>query len=175
MKTITYDDLINLFYYNDITGYLWWTVKSSGRDLNKPAGYMNGNYRQVCVNGIYYYAHRLIWMYVHGYMPENQIDHINRNGSDNRIKNLREVTPSCNTRNTGMLKNNKSGIKGVVWNRRSKKWVARVEVNCKSLYLGMYDEKLDAAFARWSAEREYGFPNCNTTSSAKAFIDSYEK
>jgi hypothetical protein len=62
-----------------------------------------------------YLAHRLAWLYVHGEWPENLIDHINNNRSDNRICNLRKATKTENNRNTLRGSKNKSGVKSVFW------------------------------------------------------------
>ena len=43
--------------------------------------------------------HRVVWAWHHGRLPTMQIDHINGNGFDNRIENLREVSQSENMRN----------------------------------------------------------------------------
>ena len=77
-------------------------------------------YLRSSIDGKKYKLHRLAWLYVYGYFPENFIDHINRNRSDNRIENLREVSRQCNVRNCGNLKTNTSGIKGVGWLKRQR-------------------------------------------------------
>ena len=59
-------------------------------------------------------GHRVVWQMVYGEIPSGmEIDHINGNRSDNRIENLRIVTPTENARNHGISKRNKSGVVGV--------------------------------------------------------------
>lgn len=74
-------------------------------------------------------AHRLAWLYIHGYFPEYGIDHKDRVTYHNWIDNLREATQQCNMRNTANSKNNTSGIKGVSFNKKRNKWSAYIMVN----------------------------------------------
>jgi hypothetical protein len=132
---------------------------------------LNG-YMQLGLHGKNYFIHRLAWFYVYGYFPEGDIDHINRERADNRIANLREVSRSCNVKNAPVRKDCKSGIRGVVCMPvgRKKKWHARICVNKKIILLGYYKTKLEAALARWEAEKKHNWPDCDTTSSALAYI-----
>lgn len=95
------------------------------------------NYRQVSFNGVEYQAHRLIWMYVYGTWPKGQIDHINRDKSDNRLSNLRDCSISENKQNSGVYKNNKTGFRGI--SKKGKKYEANIRVNGKRTYIGSFD------------------------------------
>lgn len=72
--------------------------------------------------------------------PSNLVcDHINHNTFDNTDENLRLVTNADNAQNRkGAAKNSSSGVRGVSWNKSSKKWRAQVRVNNKKFYLGSY-------------------------------------
>jgi len=74
-------------------------------------------------------------------------DHINGDGLDNRKQNLRICTHAENQRNRGPQKNNKSGFKGVYWQKNRKTWYARIQHNKKLLYLGCFKDKKEAAKA----------------------------
>lgn len=83
--------------------------------------------------------HRFIWTYANGEIPENMIiDHIDGNTSNNSIKNLRIATRSESSFNKGMLKNNTSGVKGVYWDKKNKKWMAYGRINGKMKNLGRF-------------------------------------
>lgn len=85
----------------------------------------------------------------------HEIDHINRDKLDNRINNLREVTHRVNVLNFGMQKNNTSGVRGVVFAKERSKWMARIKVNGKDVFLGYFSELSDARIARKEAEVKY--------------------
>ena len=72
-------------------------------------------------------AHRLAWYLHHGEWPTGQIDHINRNPSDNRMCNLRECTQQFNQFNTGKHCDNTSGEKNVQFDKGHRKWQVRVK------------------------------------------------
>ena len=91
------------------------------------------------LRGTFYRLHRLIYMYHHGVMPE-QIDHINRDPFDNRVENLRAATSSENARNRKLFANNKSGVKGVCWHKRIKKWGVACSVEGRQKHLGYFDD-----------------------------------
>lgn len=86
-----------------------------------------------------------------------QVDHINGDGLDNRGANLRLATHAENGLNKGCLKNNKIGIKGVSWCRRSEKWKAQIQLNGRSKTLGRFDTTEEAAAAyREAAQQLHG-------------------
>jgi len=80
-------------------------------------------------------------------------DHINRDKLDNRKSNLRSVNQSKNCFNTGLSKNNVSGHKGIQWYKN--RWVARIKINYKDIYLGRFVNLENAILARKEAEDEY--------------------
>lgn len=130
-----------------------WNAKMAG----KQAGCVKGNgYVQVYVNNRPHYAHRLIWILEHGDIPM-QIDHINGNGLDNRLQNLRSVSPAENARNSRIRSDNKTGVLGVFWHDARQKYRAEIRVNGVNKHLGHYATLEEAKKARKMASKKYGF------------------
>lgn len=75
------------------------------------------------------------------------VDHINRNGLDNRRVNLRIVTNSLNSYNSKLAYDNRSGYRGVCWNKINNKWTARITINGVVIFLGHYQNIMDAVLA----------------------------
>jgi hypothetical protein len=84
-----------------------------------------------------------------------KIDHINGNKTDNRKNNLRSVGNIENGINSKISINNRSGVKGVYWYQHNHKWGAKITINKKQIFLGLYDNKIDAIISRLLAEVEY--------------------
>ena len=170
-KPITQKRLKEAMDYNPDTGVFTWKINVRRTRIGDIAGCVNTlGYIAICIDRRHYSGHRLAWLYIHGYFPEHNVDHINRCGKDNRLVNLREATQSCNARNSSMSSNNTSEITGVYWHKSAGKWAASIAPDGRNRHLGLFTSKLDAAKARWKAEVEYDFPNCNTTSTALKYI-----
>jgi len=166
--SITYEHIRELFDYRD-DGFLVWKVDKSARAMTGyAAGTFNQNvYSEAMIDGKYYKSHRLIWLWHHGYMPEGNLDHINRIKSDNRIENLREVSHQCNLRNTGNYKANKSGVKGVYTHPSwGNVWQARITVNGKQYKLGNHKCFDEAVLHRLVAEQCLDWEGCDSSSPA---------
>lgn len=74
-------------------------------------------------------------------------DHIDGDGLNNQRSNLRLATPAQNVRNTRIQKNNKSGHKGVSWDKTSNKWRTAIQVDGKGKTLGRFSKIEDAIAA----------------------------
>jgi hypothetical protein len=95
--------------------------------------------------------HRLIMTPPRGLI----VDHRNRNGLDNRRSNLRLATYSQNNCNKPKRKNTSSRFVGVSFDKRGQHWVAYIHHNGKHIWLGRFDNEIDAAKARDKAARQY--------------------
>jgi hypothetical protein len=156
--------LRGLLEYDPETGVLTWRHRPHGpknfnaRYAGKEAGCLLPiGYRQLSISKKGFYAHRVAWAIHHGSWPEYEIDHINGVTNDNRISNLRSVSHKENHRNQSVPKNNKSGVIGVHWNRKSRKWRAQIKIDGEQTYLGSFNCVTDAAAARAAAEIKYGY------------------
>ena len=99
MKTITQAELKQHLHYDPTTGVFTRLKHFHTTRIGKPAGgYNSKGYLVIKINYVDYYAHRLAFVYMYGYMPK-EIDHIDRDKGNNRIKNLREVTRQDNILN----------------------------------------------------------------------------
>lgn len=155
MKTITQDALKSLLHYDPDTGLFTYAKARPRVKVGATAGHLHKGhgYIQLKVNGKLYLAHRLAWLYVYGVWPVNQLDHINRDRTDNRLINLREATQAQNCQNRPLQINATSGIKGVTWNKVLNKWHARISLNNKRFHVGWFLTKDEAIEARLAAER----------------------
>jgi hypothetical protein len=80
--------------------------------------------------------------------PDKDIDHINRNGLDNRRCNLRLCSDSQNLANAKIQRNNTSGFRGVTYHIGHKKWVAAIVYLQKKISLGDFDTPEEASKTR---------------------------
>ncbi|WEL95505.1 HNH homing endonuclease [Xanthomonas phage vB_XooS_NR08] len=102
-----------------------------------------------------YKAHRIAWLLHTGQWPSQHLDHIDGARTNNRIDNLRECNKAENSQNKGKYKNCTSGVTGVHWHKRYKKWVAQIRVDGKLIHLGGFDTIEEAAQARAAAKARY--------------------
>ena len=149
--------------YNPETGVLtWkhydampkcWTARYAGKEAftaNSGNGYKIGR-----IDNVKHSAHRIAFAIYYGRWPSDFIDHINGDGTDNRIINLREATHSQNQHNRKISKNNKSGYKGV--SRNAYGWLAQIAVNGKNRRIGAYSTpELAAKAYADAAQRMHG-------------------
>ena len=152
---LTQNYLKELFEYNPDTGIFYRKV---GRNQLSPSGSEAGtiqtrygkSYRRIGIDGKYYLAHRLVWLYVNGVLPDQEIDHIDGNGLNNKIDNLRAVSHLENGKNRKMPSSNTSGHVGVYWNKRKQKWESKIRINGLLINVGTFCSKEDAIKARKS-------------------------
>jgi hypothetical protein len=142
-----------LFNYNPDTGVF---IRRMANGRLRVVGSLNHDgYVIFYVDNRRYLAHRLVWLYVHGGWPENEIDHINRDKADNRIINLRQVTRSEQCQNKDTQSNNTSGVTGVSWHKNGKKWRAHIKLKGIRYNLGSFCDINEAIKARKQAELKY--------------------
>lgn len=155
-----------ILHYDPETGIFTWKKKSAKKVIvgstagNIGTDQSGKSYLRIMVAGKTYRAHRLAWLITHGEFPPDQIDHINGNGLDNRLINLRAVTISDNQKNLRLKSSNSSGVCGVSFDNQKRKWRAYIKFGGKQKYLGYFSEFDLAVAARKEAGVIYGFhPN----------------
>jgi hypothetical protein len=138
---LQYDPETGVFLWKARPGNKWWNTNFSG----KAAGSMNSyGYRRIMIDKKEYMAARLAWLIVYGEWPKNEIDHINRVKSDDRLVNLRDVTSKENCNN----KSNNNGLpEGVHWHTGNAKYKAHIPWSVpifSYVYLGQYVDPITA-------------------------------
>lgn len=121
-------DLAEFTWYID-NGYV-------SRNVHKPNGKQTKQF-----------IHRVILARIAGReLYRNELtDHINGNPLDNRRCNLRIATHAENMRNRKKNNNSVSGYKGVSWRRAANKWCVQIRNGGKKIYLGLFDDPIEAA------------------------------
>jgi hypothetical protein len=149
------DELKELLTYYPETGQFYWNTGGKGRRLDRRAGSFHkaSGYIHIGICGKKYRAHRLAWLYTYGFLPENLLDHINRDRADNRIDNLRAVDMVENTKNNSVRVDNTSGVTGVCWAKREGKWLVRIS----SKFIGYTDSLGEAIKLRLKAAKDNGY------------------
>jgi hypothetical protein len=164
---LTAERLRELLTYDPDTGLFIRRVNRQGRwgKAGTVAGHINPHGYRVIWIGANYMAHRLAWLYVHGALPEGQLDHINQDKTDNRMENLRLVTHAENMQNRPHQRNNVSGFKGVAPCRRTGRWQALICSNNKQIHLGFFDtpELAHAAYCEAAARLHTANPAARTS------------
>ena len=121
--------------YDKIKDYCWY--------INKQGYVVTRNNKKIIK------FHRIV------FSQYSDVDHIKHKKYDNRKSQLRPVTDSQNMMNRIIGSNNKSGYKGVRWDRQRNKWCAYISINKTRIYLGWFNELEDAVEERKKAEEKY--------------------
>ncbi|EMB7599094.1 HNH endonuclease [Salmonella enterica] len=138
-------DIRDLIDYNPENGVLTAKVNFSGRQAGSVIGSQTWQgYYAFSLFGKKCFAHRLAWLLHYGEWSSQPIDHINGIKTDNSIRNLRLCSLSQNQFNKPTQKNNTTGVKGVYWNKRDKRYVASVQFNGKKYSAGHHKD-IDSA------------------------------
>ena len=144
-----------LSYDPDAGIFRWKQLPSNRVQIGDIAGFLNDQgYRLIGIDGITYRAHRLAWLMATGIDSIREIDHVDRDRSNNRFSNLREATHGENHRNRTAQVNNLLGIKGIHWEAARNRYRAQIKLDGKNRFIGRYIRLEDAIAARNQATIE---------------------
>jgi hypothetical protein len=149
------DYLRSILSYSPDTGvFIWKKDKGPAVKEGDVAGRLNKGYVQIGIDGKRYDAQRLAFLYMTEELPDRQVDHINGIRNDNRWRNLRQATAVENGQNRTINKNNTSGYAGVSFRSKNKRFIARIRIPNKQIYLGSFTTAEEAYQAYSTAKLE---------------------
>ena len=137
------------------TGRLYWRTSGGRRKAGAEAGGINhSGYLRVSLMGRYFFAHRIVWMLIHGEWPSAIVDHADRNRANNRPSNLRVANKSLNAQNSTSRSDSRTGLRGVGWSGVKGKYRARISINGHRETLGYFDDPNEAHAAYMEASAQ---------------------
>jgi hypothetical protein len=138
---LTAEHLRRVLIYDPHTGLWKWRQDGKGRPkvLVWWPGTVTGQrkYLSISIDRLAYYVHRLVFLYMTGKWPKEQVDHIDGDQTNNRWGNLREASGSQNKYNTGVRSHNTTGARGV-YRAKDGRFVARIKIGDKRVNLGSF-------------------------------------
>lgn len=168
-----------LLDYEPLTGVV--TRKLTTHYNSKAGSVVSGvnkvGYITLSIDGKTYLLHRLIWLWVYGYLPENVVDHVDRCKINNKINNLREVAQACNAKNSCLSRKNTSGVKGVSWDKSKNAFCVSITITVRGVknhfFIGRKKDFTEAVAHRLAVEDCLGWPGCDSDSSAYRYMKNY--
>jgi hypothetical protein len=142
-RLLTTERLRELLRYDPDVGLFQWIAlpseKAKKAKVGNVAGCLDAGYIVITIDGQRYPAHHLAFLYMTGEWPKHRVDHRDLDRANNRWLNIRPATNSENQWNLPRRKRNRSGFKGVCWERQTSKYKAQVQANGVQKTLGRFD------------------------------------
>jgi hypothetical protein len=157
IPALNQDMVKEMLDYDQETGVFTWKINHKcGVKVGDVAGGVGAyGYHYIAIKGQIRQSHRIAWLYVYGYMP-NEIDHIDHVRTNNKTSNLRDVKHVENARNMSKSKLNKSGYTGVFFEKKRSRWIAHIGAG-GNLGRKYFSLKEDAVAWRLAKEVELGY------------------
>jgi hypothetical protein len=151
-----YGELAKMVAYDSINGTLHWTVKPSPwlNYIGKEAGVKSGKW-QIKYKGKRHQASIVAWLIMTGEMPDKHIQHNDNDPFNIKWSNLSLASPRIYSRKQKLRSSNKSGVKGVSWDKVREKWRANLKIDGKYVLYKRFDDFHEAVQARKQAEEKY--------------------
>lgn len=151
----TYEQLSKVFEYDAETGLVRWKIdRGRVKKGDKAATKHNSGYLSCEYDGVAYLVHRLAWLLFHKEWPNNFIDHCDLDKTNNKIVNLRLADRAGNSQNHPKRSDNTSGVKGVNWHKKHRRWCARIQADGRRYSLGYFDSIEEAETAILSIRKQ---------------------
>jgi hypothetical protein len=141
--------------YEDHDGKLFNKKRQAYTGNIKRFNECGNEYRGVKICNRKFLVHRIIWFLHYGSFPKDMIDHIDRDGTNNKISNLREATNSQNQHNVTKKIINSSGYKNVFWDKKDNLYKVKIRNNSKFKYYGCFKKLEDAVQCAEQKRREF--------------------
>jgi hypothetical protein len=137
----SYGDLSRMFSYNNETGII--INKENGKPVGTKLKHSASIHLTIWVKGRMLYAHRIAWLLHNHSWPEGFIDHIDGDGTNNKINNLRVVSIRGNGQNR--KSHRAGGLPGATFKKAIGLWVSQVQWQGRKYVLGKYKSESEAS------------------------------
>lgn len=150
-----FNEANRIYQYDLINGGLTWkSFKNPNHQgkakLGEQVGGNDGHgYKMCMLLGHKFKVHQIVWLLNHNQLPDMPIDHKDRNKENNKIENLRLASDQQNIFNQSSNAKEFSGVTKV-----KNRYVARLQINGKKIFLGSFTDKKEAASAYKKASKE---------------------
>lgn len=149
------EHLKELLAYDAMTGNFTRKKSIKGHSIGDKLGHMRDGYHYIQNQGFNYPAHKLAFYFMTGIYPNSDVDHIDRDRSNNRFSNLRIATRSQNMLNTTSHRDSELQCKNVSFIPKTGKFNVKLTVNGRVKHIGNFDDLELADLVAQEARNKY--------------------